>query len=286
MPCNSKGSSSRAQAEPLTIASIRSLELAKFFRHRYGTELPDDDAGRSDLLVLLDVLACRPKARKRMESAISLWAPWLPQDEAEALIDFANAHARNASADEVAGRLNLTDAERTRLCIRTIGSVDVLRPARVERRKRQRREAERQRRARKKQANQAKQQATEANATSIADAYVDKLWDAIKDKGPEGLIRVMNIRGALRSFGTWVTDRQMIDEVRQYRGFADLRPSTLRQVVHRALNQLVAHRLAEIRPGTRFHPRRVRTTEPPYGEESPLDGDNHGDKNRVANAAE
>jgi hypothetical protein len=240
MQGKSRRSVRRAQGEPTSIASIRSLELGKLFRDRYGIELPDDDAGREDLRVLLDVLACRPKARKLMESAVSLWAPWMPQNEAEEGIYFAMANMKYATADEIAGRLTLTDTERTRLRIRTIGSVDVPRAARVERRKQRQREAARQRRVRQKQA----QQARETRAMSIRDAYVDKLWDAIKDGGPKGLIRIMAVRGALNSFGTWVTDRQMIDEVCQYRGFADLSPSALRQVVHRAINQLVVHECA------------------------------------------
>jgi hypothetical protein len=50
----------RSRRSPMQLVALRMHDLAKLFRSRYGIELPDDDAGRDDMDVALNHLACLP----------------------------------------------------------------------------------------------------------------------------------------------------------------------------------------------------------------------------------
>ena len=53
------------------VRRLRYGALIKLFRHRYGHEFPDDDAGRDDLFVLLCVVSLAPSATdKKMAHVI------------------------------------------------------------------------------------------------------------------------------------------------------------------------------------------------------------------------
>ena len=70
------------------VRRLRYGALMKLFRHRYGDQFPDDDAGREDLLVLLCVVSlAQSGADKKMAHTIEMWAPWLSSDEAAEYID-------------------------------------------------------------------------------------------------------------------------------------------------------------------------------------------------------
>ena len=56
-------------------------DLKKVLRSRYGHTLPDDDAGREDLELLLDLVSFVPDARFRMKNVIEVWAPWMDIEE-------------------------------------------------------------------------------------------------------------------------------------------------------------------------------------------------------------
>ena len=45
-----------------TIRRLLLGDLRRIFRHRYGAILPDDDAGRDDLELLLRLISLSPKA--------------------------------------------------------------------------------------------------------------------------------------------------------------------------------------------------------------------------------
>ena len=63
--------------------------LIKLFQHRYGHTLPDDDAGRADLRLLINnVSLAVAEPQKKMRHVIELWAPWMTADE-RALVSFA-----------------------------------------------------------------------------------------------------------------------------------------------------------------------------------------------------
>src|SRR5207248_1473750 len=72
------------------IRRLRLANLRKLLRDRYGPVLPNDDAGREDLLELLLPISVGPHADIKMANAIEVWAPWMDKKEAEAIIDQIN----------------------------------------------------------------------------------------------------------------------------------------------------------------------------------------------------
>jgi hypothetical protein len=72
------------------IRRLRLGNLRTLFRHRYGTELPDDDAGREDLNELLLPISLGPKPTKMMANEIDVFAPWVGSADVETIIDFIN----------------------------------------------------------------------------------------------------------------------------------------------------------------------------------------------------
>lgn len=138
----------RAHVSPCQIAALRLNDLARLFRARYGITLPDDDAGRDDLLVAVNHLASLAHPRQRIANWLGLWAPWMTLAECETITATAIMHQQHWTADQLAWRLRLTDADRTTLAITTIGAIDCSKRARTIRRKAKARERERLRRIR------------------------------------------------------------------------------------------------------------------------------------------
>ena len=109
--------------------------------------LTDDDSGRDDALTMAHHLARRPgDQQRRIASWIDLHAPWMAADELADLITAVLAKPLRWRADKLGARLNLTDADRRRLRITTIGAVDRTKAERIADRKQRKREAERARR--------------------------------------------------------------------------------------------------------------------------------------------
>jgi hypothetical protein len=111
------------------VRRLRYGALLKLFRHRYGHEFPDDDAGRDDLFVLLCVVSLAPSAtNKKMAHTIEVWAPWMSADEAEMYVEHINRlniYERMPAAKILGERLNLTNAERERLRLWPIKPMDM-----------------------------------------------------------------------------------------------------------------------------------------------------------------
>jgi len=127
---------------------IRLRELERLFRHRWGRLLPDDDAGRGDLVIAAHHIAfLRGEVRDHIVAWARAWAPWMPQHEAEGLADRVAAEPRKFTADALPWRLRLAMAERTQLKITTIGAFDVTKAERAAIQKERKRERDRARRA-------------------------------------------------------------------------------------------------------------------------------------------
>jgi hypothetical protein len=115
----------KADRPPVSMAMLRIAELRRLYRARYGHELPDDDAGREDALIMANHLAKRPDAERNITVWLGLWAPWMTDVEVAKITAKVIAKPIRWRADKLAIRLNLNEAERQRLRITTIGAVDV-----------------------------------------------------------------------------------------------------------------------------------------------------------------
>jgi hypothetical protein len=104
---------------------LRISELERYLRLRYGTVLPDDYAGREDLVILLNHVAHnRTDPRGKMLGYVRRWAPWSPADESESLLAMILAASRKYIPKRLGELLRLTEAERRQLCITTIRTFD------------------------------------------------------------------------------------------------------------------------------------------------------------------
>jgi len=91
------------------IRRLRYGALLRLFRHRWGKELPDDDAGRDDLwLLVTNVSLAAAEPQKKMRHVIEMWAPWMAADEREAYVKHVwglDIYERTLTAQELGKRL-------------------------------------------------------------------------------------------------------------------------------------------------------------------------------------
>jgi hypothetical protein len=121
---------------------LRLCELERVFHYRYGGALPDDDAGRDDLVIVAHHIAHLDDAAARILSWARLWASWMPADELQRMIADVTARPRKFRADTLGWRLRLSSADRRALGLKTIGAFDQMTAQRALRRKIQRRARE------------------------------------------------------------------------------------------------------------------------------------------------
>jgi hypothetical protein len=120
----------------VSIAAIRVAELTRLFVHRYGRELPDDDAGRDDAMIVVHHLAAlSSNQHQRIIGWLELRAPWISAVEAEALASHILQKRIRWRAATLAERLGLTAKERRALRIKTISAIDETPEQRLERRR-------------------------------------------------------------------------------------------------------------------------------------------------------
>lgn len=107
---------------PLTITTLRTAELERIFRHRFGGRFPANNIG----LAALVVMAEHHVQRNRHEIVVG-WiksrAPWTDDDYAEGIARKAAERTSRLTAGALGWRINLTMEERRRLRIRTIRAV-------------------------------------------------------------------------------------------------------------------------------------------------------------------
>jgi hypothetical protein len=111
-----------AHADPGKFERLRCLRygaMMRLFRHRYGHELPNDDAGKEDIWVLVqNVSTAISEPEKKMRHAIELWAPWMPADAAKEMMAFAMRlprFERCPTSEELGERLCVTNDIRNKL---------------------------------------------------------------------------------------------------------------------------------------------------------------------------
>jgi hypothetical protein len=145
---------------------LRCNELNRIFRDRYGEwNVPNDDAGRDDVQIMAHHLIKRSADARLVRQWIDANAAWMTADEAGDLIERITSRPIRWRADTLAKRLNLTEADRSRLGIRTIGAVDMSKEERKQRRKRAQRERDRRNRKARGAKPRAEYEAGSANQT-------------------------------------------------------------------------------------------------------------------------
>jgi len=113
-----------------TVRRLRYGDVLKLIRYRYGANgVPDDDAGRPDLMELLYLASMAPAgAEKKVRNNIELYALWMQTDEIEALVQHLNLtphYQKVRTAEELGRLLHLTNAERERLKLWRIRPIDM-----------------------------------------------------------------------------------------------------------------------------------------------------------------
>lgn len=141
------------QTDPELLRRLLLGDIKVLLRHRYGPTLPDDDAGREDLLELLLQVSLRANSpAKVMRNTIQVWAPWMAEAEANELIqkiERTPPKLRYRTPADLGQRFNVTNAERERLRLWMIAPVDVTQAEIAEWRRIKRRKADRLRKERK-----------------------------------------------------------------------------------------------------------------------------------------
>jgi hypothetical protein len=140
-----KKSINRRKRKPLTpeqvdrlIGRLRIGELHKLFAGRYGGdrisyEFPDDDAGREDLVILLQHYGFTNPPK--MARIVKLRTPWMEIDEVIRTFERINTYPRKWRAEILGRELRVTRAEWQRLGPRTIAPCDMTREERNQERK-------------------------------------------------------------------------------------------------------------------------------------------------------
>jgi hypothetical protein len=117
-----------------TKETLRNCHAQRYFNDYYGPVFPDDDAGRDDLLIALRLRAPRGEGEPTLRRYIKSAAPRMAEPETARLLDRAYASPFTGNADALGRLIGLTDSDRTRLAITSIGAIDVPRAARLARR--------------------------------------------------------------------------------------------------------------------------------------------------------
>ena len=115
--------------------NVRIRDLERFILDRYGSTLPNDDAGAEDALTMLHHLAHRRDPERRMRIWLRDHAPEFSEGLTCHLIGKAMRRPLKWKADKLGALLGLTDATRERLGITTIGAIDCTKAERETRRK-------------------------------------------------------------------------------------------------------------------------------------------------------
>jgi hypothetical protein len=198
------------------IEAVRAREIGRVLQDRFGYRLPDNDAGRHSLRVMLCQLARLRDHQKRMVNFIELQAPWLSGDDWFSFIDEAIRSPAHMTADEIAAELQVDYAARQRLRLTTIGAIDVDKTERKRLRKVRRAARERERRARKR---------------------LSTLTQAVTRQ--ETLARSAALCRALASMSGWTSSADLVRAVAGWASFRGVSARSLPRIISRGLDELL-----------------------------------------------
>jgi hypothetical protein len=158
-----------------SLVGLRVRDLERLFGARYGVELPDDDSGRDDALVMAHHLAgyATGDPAEHIHGWLRRMAPWMSSAERAAIVERVTGKPLRYRADTLARRVGLGHRERAALQITTIGAVD-----------KPKKERERERRERKRQAREAARRAAGAVTRAEYRAMCRAASAAAKAKRP------------------------------------------------------------------------------------------------------
>ncbi len=134
-----------------SMAAIRLAELTRWLDdvHGAGVELEPSEQSIQIARIFAHHMGALPDTARRIQSWVDRYVPWLDLASIERLIAEVSGCPLKWSADKLAWKLRLTDKQRTRLKIKTIGAIDCNREQRKARDRQRRAARERERRARK-----------------------------------------------------------------------------------------------------------------------------------------
>ncbi len=94
------------------VAVARVGAIERYLECRYGRQVPDDDAGREDLVILLNHIAQNPiDPQGKMRRSIHSWAPWMAPDERQELVERIAAKPRRYKAKTLGRLMRVTEEE-------------------------------------------------------------------------------------------------------------------------------------------------------------------------------
>jgi hypothetical protein len=134
------------------MAAIRIAELTRWMHdvHGAGTELEPSDHTETIIRIFTHHFMCLPHGPRRASAWFETYCPWLDVRDREYLISEASHCPLKWSADKLGWKLRLTDEQRSRLKIKTIGALGINRDQRAIQRKAKRAELMRALRAKRK----------------------------------------------------------------------------------------------------------------------------------------
>lgn len=132
-----------------SMAAIRLAELTRWLDdvHGAGVTLDASDDAVTIVRIFAHHMGALPDMPRRVQAWVEHYAPWLSLASRERLIAEVAGCPLKWSADKLAWKIRLTDQQRTRLKITTIGAIDCNQAQRQARRNRLKAERERARRA-------------------------------------------------------------------------------------------------------------------------------------------
>jgi hypothetical protein len=112
------------------VRRLRYGHVLKLIRFRYGAAgVPDDDAGRPDLMELIWLASSAPAgAEKKVRDCIELYAPWMGEDEKRDLVEhvaMTPTYEKAKTSQELGNKLLLSNADRERLKLYSIRPCDL-----------------------------------------------------------------------------------------------------------------------------------------------------------------
>jgi hypothetical protein len=132
-----------------SMAAIRLAELTRWIEDTHGAGAELDAEQRSEQIARIFVhhFVTLADGNRRAAQWLATYTPWISLRDREYLITQANRCPLKWSADKLGWHLHLSDEQRSRLKITTIGAIGISKEMRLARRNAAKRERERARRA-------------------------------------------------------------------------------------------------------------------------------------------